>query len=568
MSLDTVVLKPAEQAGRASLAYWLPLALIAGYWLIACGHAVLLRPPLPVDETRYLSVAWEMFHTGDWLVPSRNFQPYDHKPPLLFWLINAVWSLTGFSVPLARILPFFEAMLVVALTMRLARSLCPDAADVPMLAGMVYSGSVLITIYGTLVMFDQLLTAGILVSVTAVWDAAKHGRWCWQELAALSLGLGLAMLAKGPVALVSVMAVGLGWQFWRPPGSASCSFRNWYGGLFFGVLLGGLILAAWAIPAALTGGEAFAEKLLWEQTAGRMHNSFAHKEPIWWYLVAAPILLAPWVLWPDLWRMATDAVKRWRLSEGKTTASSRMLAIWFLSGLLLFSLISGKKPHYLIQLMPAAAIWIAMMANRLDRQGNAFSSGRLLGLLPILPAFIAMALCGVILVQPGFLPPNALDFISELSRPATLTGLAVLIVFCVFAAVRLPDRRDGKTGTNTVVLLCCQSLMLFVIVHLIGGGFVRREFSPEPMAAYLAQHLGDRPLANIGRYDGELGAFVPLTRPVDELTRDNAPLWLTHHPDGIVLLRDRHPTMDLPGAVEFATRYRNRDWLALVNQSK
>ena len=88
------------------------------------------------------------------------------------------------------------------------------------------------------------------------------------------------------------------------------------------------------------------------------------------------------------------------------------------------------------------------------------------------------------------------------------------------------------------------------------------------MAAYLAQHLGDRPLANIGRYDGELGAFVPLTRPVDELTRDNAPLWLTHHPDGIVLLRDRHPTMDLPGTVEYSTRYRNRDWLALVNQSR
>ena len=41
---------------------WIPLSLLA---LLA----LLLRPPVPLDETRYLAVAWEMHLADAWLVP-------------------------------------------------------------------------------------------------------------------------------------------------------------------------------------------------------------------------------------------------------------------------------------------------------------------------------------------------------------------------------------------------------------------------------------------------------------------------------------------------------------------
>lgn len=41
---------------------------------------VLLRPLLPIDETRYLSVAWEMHLGGDFLVPHKNGAIYTDKP--------------------------------------------------------------------------------------------------------------------------------------------------------------------------------------------------------------------------------------------------------------------------------------------------------------------------------------------------------------------------------------------------------------------------------------------------------------------------------------------------------
>ena len=51
---------------------------------------ILLRPLMPVDETRYLAAAWEMHVGGSPWVPHLNGAIYGHKPPLLFWLINLV----------------------------------------------------------------------------------------------------------------------------------------------------------------------------------------------------------------------------------------------------------------------------------------------------------------------------------------------------------------------------------------------------------------------------------------------------------------------------------------------
>lgn len=66
------------------------------WWLMAIGGvgilaiiSLFLRPLIAVDETRYITVAWEMWDRGQFLVPYLNGEFYDHKPPALFWLIHA-----------------------------------------------------------------------------------------------------------------------------------------------------------------------------------------------------------------------------------------------------------------------------------------------------------------------------------------------------------------------------------------------------------------------------------------------------------------------------------------------
>src|SRR5689334_12374659 len=75
-----------------------PIAL--GFVLLV--PLVFVLPPLPIDETRYLAVAWEMHTSGDFLVPHLNGELYSQKPPLLFWLINAGWLVTGVHAWTAR----------------------------------------------------------------------------------------------------------------------------------------------------------------------------------------------------------------------------------------------------------------------------------------------------------------------------------------------------------------------------------------------------------------------------------------------------------------------------------
>lgn len=102
---------------------WLPATV-----LILYAAAIGFRPLLPIDETRYLSVAWEMYLRHGWLEPlTIIFEPYHHKPPLLFWLINASWAVLGVSRWAATIPVVLSALVSVYLTGVLGHMLFPEA---------------------------------------------------------------------------------------------------------------------------------------------------------------------------------------------------------------------------------------------------------------------------------------------------------------------------------------------------------------------------------------------------------------------------------------------------------
>ena len=58
---------------------WLSVTGLAVVWLVLVWVGLNYRPLMPIDETRYLSVAWDMWLNGDWLVPQLNGRPYPYK---------------------------------------------------------------------------------------------------------------------------------------------------------------------------------------------------------------------------------------------------------------------------------------------------------------------------------------------------------------------------------------------------------------------------------------------------------------------------------------------------------
>ncbi len=321
-------------------------------WLITLLASLWVRGLLPIDETRYVGVAWEMWVRGDLLVPHLNGEPYSHKPPFLFWVINLGWWLFGVNEWWPRVLSALFSLASLFLLVRLARMLRPGQTEVHELAPLILFSSLLWTLFSSATMFDIMLAFWVLLAVTGVVQAAqKPGTLSWL-LTGLALGGG--MLSKGPVILLHVLPLALLAPLWV---HREFDWKRWYGGVALAVLIGAAIILAWAIPAGLSGGEKYFHDIFWGQTANRMVQSFAHRREWWWYIPLLPIVLFPWLFWSPAWRrLAADA-------SADSFQAGRLLLIWMVPVFIAFSLISGKQPHYLLPLFPAVALWLAMSSN-------------------------------------------------------------------------------------------------------------------------------------------------------------------------------------------------------------
>ena len=302
--------------------------------LLLAVVSLLMRPPLPIDETRYLAVAWEMHLNGDWLVPHLNGRPYSQKPPLLFWLINAGWQVFGVNQWWPRLLPALAAIITLGLVQRISQRL-GRSSPAPLLVGCLAW-----PLYSSVLLFDMLMAMFAALGWLGILRAGSQQRG---GLTLIALALGLGILCKGPVIFLYVLPFALLTPT-APP------FGKWLLQLLLATLAAAAIALAWALPAASLGGQSYGDDLLWGQTAGRMRNSFSHQSPWWWYFPILMALFLPWAWLPNFWRQLGRA---WKEQQ------SRWLLLAFLIPFALFCLMSGKQPHYLLPLMPLVFVAIA-----------------------------------------------------------------------------------------------------------------------------------------------------------------------------------------------------------------
>ncbi|MFC3570092.1 ArnT family glycosyltransferase [Paracoccus simplex] len=500
-----------------------PVALAMGCLLLTAALGLLLRPPVPIDETRYLAVAWEMHSTGNWLVPSKNFALYSDKPPLLFWAINLVWLATGVSGFAARLVGPAFACLAIWLVARLAHRLWPGDRDAAGRAAMALAGLAVFALSGSLTMFDVPLTVAVLAGLIAL-DAARPGGW--QTWAGFGAAIALGVLTKGPVILFHLLPAALLLPLWSGTG---IRWRELPAGLGFAIVVALGLVALWLVPAAVLGGPAWREAVLWHQSAGRLAGSFAHARAWWWYLALLPVLGFPLLWSPGLWREGWRTP--WRQDRGL-----RLCLIWTGAALVLFSLTSGKQLHYLVPELPA----LALIAARLGRNAPGFA---------LQPAIIAVGLAGLAAVAAGF---GALPLrLRTLFDPAsTFLAWALLAAALCWMAMRW----RGGAGAMTL------SLGLLLATNLlIGTTRTARVYDAGPIAARLAAHRADG-LAFAGApYHAEFNFAARLTEPVAELL-DPAALrsWAARHPQGLIAGRTDLATPSWPPRETIL--FRNRDY--------
>ncbi|WP_157958253.1 glycosyltransferase family 39 protein [Salinicola sp. CR57] len=311
-------------------------------WAMSLACA-LFRPLMPIDETRYVSVAWEMWHNHSFWLPLMNGEAYADKPPLLFWLIQSGWTLFGVNDWWPKSISPLASLIAMIHLYRIARRL-GYAGSQARLAPMVLGAMLMWNLYAGALMFDVLLSACLLGAISPL----IAGQFTSRKAIISGLWLGLALLAKGPAAFVTLAPILLSIPLWRASPLGGPGRRR----LAFALVLGISMLLAWALSAAWLGGAAYAKDLLWGQSVDRLQHAMAHARPAWWYLPWLPLLTFPWSLWPAGWP---------RLPRQR---HQRLAWIWLIAPLLVFSLISGKQIHYLMPLLPALALLV------MDRLGQ------------------------------------------------------------------------------------------------------------------------------------------------------------------------------------------------------
>lgn len=489
----------------------LEFGLLATLWLALLAVSLATRPLMPIDETRYASVAWEMWSNNQWLVPHLNGLPYSDKPPLMFWLIGLGWRVFGVNEWWPRVLPALFSLGSLFLTVRVCRRLWPEDREAPRLAPWVLMGSLLWAVFVTVTMFDNLVACFTLFALGAIL-LAERGQ-LRMGLLGVGLALGLGLLAKGPVIVVYVLPVGLLAPLWAAsrPGR---QWARWYGGLALALALGSGMALAWAIPAGIAGGEGYRGAILWRQTAGRMVEAFAHRRPWWWYLPLLAVILFPWIVWPTLWSSTRNLLRR-------SDAGTRFCLIWLLVPFVLLSFFSGKQPHYLLPLLPACALLAARaLAGNEIRGKRRHRLGFALPLVALGVALLVGPRTGLAATLPAWVWQIAPD------AAGVLIGAGLL-------ALLVPPLRPQLEAR----LQALGTVFVLAALHLLVLRPAAPAYDVHGLGRFLHRAEADgRPLAHVGQYRGQYQFLGRLRVPIEAIRPAGITEWASAHPTGEVIV--------------------------------
>ena len=310
---------------------WLILPLLLLY-LLDLGGVGFLGP----DEPRYASVGREMARSHDLVTPRLNGEAWFEKPPLLYWMV-ALGRMARLPDEWAARLPV--ALLSVAFLIFFYLTLLREFSARTALA----ASTILATTVGWLA-YSFTAVTDLPMSAT-FWAAMLIGMFDTHRKQGYAAGalLGLAVLAKGLVPLVLFVPVFLIARGKRLTMLAGC--------IAVGV--------PWYLLCWMRNGPASLHELIWRQHFERFFSpSIQHVQP-WWYY--APVILAAIFPWTPL---AGVLLRRRTYDDVRV----RFLLVWLIYAFVFFSVGVNKLPGYMLPLLPALAIAVAV---GLEKTGTA-----------------------------------------------------------------------------------------------------------------------------------------------------------------------------------------------------
>jgi 4-amino-4-deoxy-L-arabinose transferase-like glycosyltransferase len=484
------------------------------------------QPLLDPDEGRQAEIPREMLAHHDLQMPRMLGEPYYEKPPLQYWLTAGVYRLFGVRSWCARLVPALAAWWSVMLTFAWGRRAL--GARPAFLGGLCLCLTPGFVVLGRTVILDSMLALCVVSSWYSAYLAIDGGklRLGWWLASAVICGLGI--LAKGPVALVLLIAPVLVYQSLAVT-AARPRWGDWL--LYVLVTLG--VAGPWYMQMELRDSN-YVWQFLWRANFVRYVSPFDHEQPWWFYLPVLFVATLPWsFLWPPLIYFLSSRSPRLAMLRSPALGFAVLTVSWCL---LFYSLAGCKSPPYVAPALAPLALLVGACIDAI----LFYSAGRRDSVLyrarQALP--IRVAPCILVLSAGCYLTTAFLDWQAwgwALSK--AVLSLAFLAGWWTW----------GRGARPVVAWGLCASIMLgFITMALrdVMRGYASRH-SPAPIAEVLRQ-LPDskhRPVISYRRQWNSASFY--LRRDVvfcyDELHRTALLDYLQGQPKTLVLVESGAP---------------------------
>jgi 4-amino-4-deoxy-L-arabinose transferase-like glycosyltransferase len=474
----TEITAPIAENPRSSTAARIGWAILIAATLYVCyfshlGAIGLVGP----DEPRYAWIARDMAETGDWVTPRLYGKPWFEKPPLLYWGAAACFKLFGVSEAAARLPSAISALLAtLALAWLGLRLYGAETARwllllLPTTVGMIgFSHAAATDMPFSAMLTIAMVYAAFVLGLTRNENTPILPRTPWLALLPFGFFLGLAVLAKGPAAIILCGGAVFFWALftkrWRD------AFR-----LLHPAAIASFCLTAlpWYILCARRNPDFFRIFIIEHNFKRYLTPEFQHIQPFWFYVPITFLALIPWA--PLLAAPLADALQASHQNK-RGNSAALLFVCWAIFPLVFFSISRSKLPGYILPTIPPLGLLVSQCVPLHARETA--SGNRWIG---ITSGIILFALGVLVALQSGLrhLASTAMALVGGGLVSAVLGSLRrfsqclVIGVLTVILAVNL-----AMTGTTRLAF----DSFLSARPALETAQAVWNNYSPERASAY------------------------------------------------------------------------------------
>lgn len=324
---------------------WLLLAGFCGF-LFFFGLAYFGL--IGADEPRYAQIAREMLERHDWITPVLGGKAWLEKPPLYYWQAMLAYGLFGVSDWAARLPSAIDATLMVVAIYIFLRRVRPS---VSVDGALVTASAAGIIGFARAASTDMPLAAMFTIAMLAWYAWSESGSKVY--LISFYAFLGLAVLAKGPVAVVLAALIIFLFAVLRKE-----QLLMWRTLWIPGILIFCIVALPWYVIVQLRNPQFFRIFILEHNLARFGTNLYRHNEPFWYFLPVTLLGLVPWTVF-TLAGLG-GVLRNWWNERSKALPAPEplglFLGLWLLVPVVFFSISQSKLPGYILPAIPAGAL--------------------------------------------------------------------------------------------------------------------------------------------------------------------------------------------------------------------